>query len=173
MRIHDRVRVDLMQTVDDRFFLVAAYDRLAQRERLAAVPALAVHDTHTVPEIRLKRLGYRFRLRSRHLHHDLGVPVVEVGNCLRGNKLEHNRIARVFPAEEKSENDDNAHVENKDLVPNAFVQLIGNIQSDKVCAARRAFGTQRDDDDKAIQEAAENHVEKQVVEDGLEMAHIQ
>lgn len=77
------------------------------------------------------------------------------------------------PAEDRAEDHVHDTIAGKDIFPDSFVDLTGNILCDEIGAAGTAAGPQRDRDRKSLAQTTEQNVQCLIRNEWFEMKHFQ
>ena len=94
---------------------------------------------------------------------------MERGDRSGGDKLENDGVASVFPAKDRAEDDQDEDVEQEDLIPDRFADLVGDVQRDEVGAAGGSVCLERQRDGHAVEESTECDIQDDIVHDRFKL----
>lgn len=114
-----------------------------------------------------------FRILAGDFHGDLTVSLVVGVDDLGGNELENDGIASIDPSKAETVSQIHAAVEDKDIIKNGFVHLIGNVLGNEVRSSRTSSCRQSQCDGKAPDQTAEQNVHEHIIEEGFKIQDFQ
>lgn len=137
------------------------------------ISAVSLDDRHPMTEMFDVVIAEQLRIAGGRLDGDLLIAMVERRDRLCGDELEDDGIGSVFPAEHGAEDDQDEHIEDKDVIPYGFVDAVRDIHRDEVCPAGRSICLQGQGDGQPVEKSAERDVEDDIVQDRLKLHRAQ
>ena len=112
-------------------------------------------------------------LARRDLQRHAVVATIETVDGLGRNKLEHDGVRRIVPAKHKAKDRQDKAVETKDNAPDGLARVVGDPQRDKVGAAGRCAGLERDGSAQTRDHATKNDEHDLVAQKRGEMKDVE
>ena len=97
---------------------------MQQAHLLAAVASVSVQNGDPVAVLAYIRLYYLVRVLRSYLERHPFVAMVKAVDGFRGNKLEHNGISSIFPAEQVAEYTEHSCIKGKYILPDGLPQPV-------------------------------------------------
>ena len=79
----------------------------------------------------------------------------------------------MFPAAHETKNRNQRGIENKHVAPDGLSPPVGNIQRNEIHTAGGRIALEGDNRHDAVQKSPENHIEQNIVKQGLKIQHPQ
>ena len=143
----------------------AVYNRIYETLLITLVHSLRIHPGSAVVREPVDELGDLLGVLRDDKESILSIPLIHRINDLRGYKLEYYRVERLIPSEEEAVAHENEYVKEQDVVPCLYLELLREIDRDKIRASTRRPGIKTQRHRNAVYKAAEDAYEKNIGSD--------